>query len=216
MFRALLCPLALSAALLTPALHGQSLVDTYKDLHEHPELSHHEERTSAILAKALRDAGYAVTDHVGRYVDGSPAFGVVGLLKNGNGPTLLVRGDMDALPITEETGLPYASHAVSKNPAGQTVGVMHACGHDVHTTVLIGTARALAQAKGRWHGTLMIVGQPSEETIDGAKAMLADGIYKRFGTPDAILGLHDTELLAARWCAPTRPLRAKSACSQAP
>ena len=197
MSRFLLRSLALSAGLLLPTLHAQTLLDTYKDLHEHPELSHHEERTSGILSKALREAGYTVTDHVGRYVDGSQAFGVVGLIKNGAGPTVLVRGDMDALPITEETGLPYASHVTAKNAAGQTVGVMQACGHDVHTTVLIGTARALAAAKAQWHGTLMIVGQPSEETIDGAKAMLADGIYKRFGTPDAIIGLHDTNLLPA-------------------
>ena len=172
-------------------------VDTYKDLHAHPELSHHEERTSGILAAALRSAGYTVTEHVGVYPDGSKAFGVVGILKNGSGPTVLVRGDMDALPIVEETGVPYASHVTAKNPAGQAVGVMHACGHDVHTTVLIGTARALAAAKGQWHGTVMIIGQPSEETIDGAKAMLADGIYKRFGTPDAIIGLHDANRLPA-------------------
>lgn len=197
MSRILLRSLALSAAVSLPTLHAQSLVDTYKDLHAHPELSHHEERTSGILAKALRDAGYTVTDHVGRYIDGSRAFGVVGILKNGAGPTVLVRGDMDALPVTEETGLAYASHVTATNAAGQTVGVMQACGHDVHTTVLIGTARALAAAKSQWHGTLMIVGQPSEETIDGAKAMLADGIYKRFGTPDAIIGLHDTNLLPA-------------------
>ena len=192
-----LCSLTLSAAVMLPTLHAQSLVDTYKDLHEHPELSHHEERTSGILVKALRDAGYTVTDHVGRYPDGSRAFGVVGILKNGAGPAVLVRGDMDALPVTEETGLPYASHVTATNAAGQTVGVMQACGHDVHTTVLIGTARALAAAKSQWHGTLMIVGQPSEETVDGARAMLADGIYKRFGTPDAIIGLHDTNLLPA-------------------
>jgi hippurate hydrolase len=174
-----------------------SLLDTYKDLHSHPELSHHEERTSGILAAALREAGYTVTDHVGVYPDGSKAFGVVAILKNGPGPTLMVRADMDALPIVEETGLPYASHVTSKNPAGQTVGVMHACGHDVHTTVLIGTARALAAAKSQWHGTLMLVGQPSEETIDGAKAMLADNLYARFGRPDMIIGLHDINTLPA-------------------
>jgi metal-dependent amidase/aminoacylase/carboxypeptidase family protein len=119
------------------------LTAMYKDLHEHPELSHHEERTSAIVAKAFREAGYTVTDHVGIYPDGSRAFGVVGILKNGPGPTLLVRGDMDALPIVEETGVPYASHVVVKTASGQDTGVMHACGHDVHTTVLIGTARAM-------------------------------------------------------------------------
>jgi len=174
-----------------------SLVDTYKDLHEHPELSHHEERTSAILAKALRDAGYTVTEHVGIYPDGSHAYGVVGILKNGPGPTLLVRGDMDALPIIEETGLPYASHVMTKTASGQATGVMHACGHDVHVTVLIGTARAMAATKSQWHGTLMLIGQPSEETIDGAKAMLADHLYARFGTPDKIIGLHDTNQLPA-------------------
>ena len=174
-----------------------ALVDTYKDLHEHPELSHHEERTSAILAKALRDAGYTVTDHIGKYPDGSQAFGVVGIVKNGPGPTLLVRADMDALPIIEETGLPYASHVMTKTASGQATGVMHACGHDIHTTVLIGVARAMVAAKSQWHGTLMLVGQPSEETIDGAKAMLADHLYERFGKPDKIIGLHDTNVLPA-------------------
>ena len=174
-----------------------ALVDTYKDLHQHPELSHHEERTSAILATALREAGYTVTDHVGLYPDGSHAFGIVGILKNGPGPTLLIRGDMDALPIIEETGLPYASHVMTKTASGQSTGVMHACGHDVHVTVLIGTARAMAATKSQWHGTLMLIGQPSEETIDGAKAMLADHLYERFGTPDKIIGLHDTNALPA-------------------
>jgi hippurate hydrolase len=174
-----------------------SLLETYKSLHSHPELSHHEENTSAVLAAELRKAGYSVTDHIGIYPDGSKAFGVIGILKNGPGPTLLIRADMDALPIVEETGLPYASHVMTKNKSGQDVGVMHACGHDVHTTVLIGTARALAAAKSQWHGTLMLVGQPSEETIDGAKAMLADQIYQRFGTPDMIVGLHDSNMRAA-------------------
>ena len=191
----------LFAALLLPTLsHAQatpSLEDTYKDLHAHPELSHHEERTAGIVAAALRAAGYTVAERVGRYPDGLQAFGVVGILKNGPGRTVLVRGDMDALPVTEETGLPYASTVKAKNAAGQTVGVMQACGHDVHTTALIGTARALAADKAKWHGTVMIVAQPSEETIDGAKAMLADGLYQRFGTPDAIVGQHDINTLPA-------------------
>ncbi len=174
-----------------------SLVTTYKALHSHPELSHYEAQTSALLADALRKAGYTVTDHLGVYPDGTKAFGVVGMLKNGPGPTLLIRADMDALPVIEETGVHYASHVVTKNKSGQETGVMHACGHDVHTTVLIGTARALAAAKNQWHGTLMLVGQPSEETIDGAKAMLADHLYERFGTPDMVIGLHDTNLHAA-------------------
>ena len=192
--------LLLAATLLLPTIahaQTQSLEDTYKDLHAHPELSHHEERTAGIVAAALRQAGYTVAERVGRYPDGSQAFGVVGVLKNGAGRTVLVRGDMDALPVTEETGLPYASTVKTKSAAGQTVGVMQACGHDVHTAALIGTARALAADKAKWHGTVMIVAQPSEETIDGAKAMLADGLYQRFGTPDAIVGQHDTNSIAA-------------------
>lgn len=173
------------------------LIGIYKDLHEHAELSHQEARTSGIVAKAMREAGYTVTERVGKYPDGSQAYGVVGMMKNGPGPTLLVRADMDALPIVEETGVPYASHVTTKNRAGETVGVMHACGHDVHATVLIGTARALARDKGSWHGTLMLIAQPSEETIDGAKAMVADGLYQRFATPDEVIGLHDTSALPA-------------------
>jgi amidohydrolase len=190
--------LASLALLATLSPHAQTpLIDIYKDLHAHPELSHHEARTSAILAQNLRDAGYTVTDHLGLYPDGSHAFGVIGILKNGPGPTLLIRADMDALPIIEETGLSYASHVITKTSSGQDTGVMHACGHDIHTTVLIGTARALAAAKSQWHGTLMLLGQPSEESIDGAKALLADHLYERFGRPDKIIGLHDINTLAA-------------------
>ncbi len=191
---------SLLAACIT-AIHAQSvppdLLDIYKDLHAHPELSHHEERTSSIVADALSKDGYAVTDHIGIYPDGSHAFGVVGVLKNGPGPTLLIRADMDALPIVEETGLAYASHVRSKNADGQDVGVMHACGHDIHTTVLLGVARNLVAHKDKWHGTVMLLAQPSEETIDGAKAMLADNLYDRLGKPDMIVGLHDTNELAA-------------------
>ena len=203
---ALLCACTISSLAQKPqtpdlAAFEQSqlptLLSTYKQLHAHPELSHHEAQTSALLADGLRKAGYTVTDHVGLYPDGSHAFGVVGILKNGPGPTLLVRGDMDALPIIEETGVSYASHVLTKNSSGLEVGVMHACGHDVHTTVLLGTAQTLAANRKAWHGTLMIVGQPSEETIDGAKAMLADHLYDRFGRPDRILGLHDTNTHAA-------------------
>jgi amidohydrolase len=180
-------------------VNGQlpGLVDIYKGLHTHPELSHHEEQSSALLAAELRKAGYTVTEHVGKYPDGSQAFGVVAILKNGAGPTLLIRTDMDALPIVEETGLPYASHVTSKNASGQEVGVMHACGHDIHMTTMIGTARTMAAMKSQWHGTLMLIGQPSEETIDGAKAMLADHLYERFGTPDMAIALHDTNQGAA-------------------
>jgi amidohydrolase len=191
----LLIPLPLAGQAPVQGFEAQqlpSLVATYKQLHAHPELSHHEEATSALLAGELRKAGYTVTDHVGVYPDGSHAFGVVAILKNGPGPTVLIRADMDALPIVEETGVDYASHVMTKNKAGQEVGIMHACGHDVHTTVLIGVARTLAANKQGWHGTAMLIGQPSEETIDGAKAMLADHLYDRFGKPDMVIGLHDT------------------------
>jgi amidohydrolase len=178
-----------------PALVEQQLpglLVTYKGIHAAPELSHHEERTSALLAGELRKAGYTVTERVGRYADGSQAYGVVGILKNGAGPTLLIRTDLDALPVTEKTGLPYASAVRAKNPAGQDVGVMHACGHDIHITTMIGVARNMAALKSQWHGTLMLIGQPSEETIDGAKAMLADHLYERFGRPDMAIALHDS------------------------
>ena len=182
---------AQTAPLAPPPPTGAPLIDIYKSIHTHPELSHQESRTSAILASELRAAGYTVTDHVGVYPDGSKAYGVVAIMKNGPGKMLMVRADMDALPIVEETGVPYASHVRTINAAGQDVGVMHACGHDIHTTTLIGVARAMAASKAHWRGTLMLVGQPSEETIDGAKSMLADHIYERFGRPDMIVGLHD-------------------------
>jgi hippurate hydrolase len=182
-------PAVLAYLLAAPAMAQQAnLVDTYTDLHAHPELSHHEERTSALLAAELRRSGYTVTERVGKYPDGTQAYGVVAILENGRGPRLLIRADMDALPIVEETGVAYAS---------QVKGVMHACGHDVHVATMIGTARALAAAKAKWHGTLMLVGQPSEETIDGAKALLADHLYERFGTPDLAIALHDTNSRAA-------------------
>ena len=173
------------------------LVSTYKNLHEHPELSHQEQQTSELLASELRKAGYSVTEHVGKYADGTQAYGVVAILKNGNGPTVLVRTDMDALPVEEKTGLPYASKARSKNEAGDDVGVMHACGHDIHVTSMIGTARTLVEMKDKWHGTLMLIGQPSEERVDGARAMLADDLYSRFGKPDYALAMHDDATLEA-------------------
>jgi amidohydrolase len=168
-----------------------ALTETYKQLHRNPELSHHEEKTSAYLAGELRKAGYIVTERVGKYQDGSQAYGIVAVLENGAGPRLLVRADMDALPVEEKTALDYASTAHATDSQGQDVGVMHACGHDIHMTVLLGTAREMAALKAQWHGTLLLIGQPSEETIDGAQAMLADGLYKRFGTPDFILSEHD-------------------------
>jgi hippurate hydrolase len=173
------------------------LVATYKEIHEHPELSHFEAHTSAILAAALRKDGYEVTDHVGVYADGSKAYGVVAIMKNGPGPRLLIRADMDALPIVEETGVSYASHVRAKTITGQDVGVMHACGHDIHTTTMIGVGHAMAEMKSQWHGTLMLIGQPSEETIDGAKAMMADHLYERFGTPTYAIALHDSAVKGA-------------------
>ncbi|MEO6912256.1 MAG: amidohydrolase [Edaphobacter sp.] len=168
------------------------LLAMYKKLHAAPELSHYEAKTSALLADELRKAGYTVTERVGRYFDGSQAYGVVGVLKNGDGPVLLIRTDMDALPVEEKTGLPYASSVRSKDSAGQDVGVMHACGHDIHMTTWVGVARTMAALKSRWHGTLMLIGQPSEETLDGARAMLSDHLYERFGRPDMAIALHDS------------------------
>jgi len=173
------------------------LLTTYRDLHAHPELSHHEERTSAFLAGELRKAGYSVTEHVGRYEDGSPAFGIAGILKNGPGPVVLLRTELDALPVTENTGLPFASTVRAKNAAGEEVGVMHACGHDLHMTSFLGTARVLAAVKDMWSGTLVMIGQPSEETIDGAHAMLTDGLYDRVPKPDFAIALHDEPTIEA-------------------
>ena len=174
-----------------------SLTETYKHLHRNPELSHHEEKTSAYLAGELRQLGYTVTERVGKYQDGSQAYGIVAVLENGAGPRLLIRTDMDALPVEEKTGLDYASTVRTKNDQGQDVGVMHACGHDIHMTVLLGFAREMMERKAQWHGTIMLIGQPSEETIDGARAMLADGLYERFGRPDLVLSEHDDSVTPA-------------------
>jgi amidohydrolase len=175
-----------------------SLVATYKNLHSSPELSGREEKTSAFVANQLRSLGYNVTERVGRYsLPEWVGYGVVGVLKNGSGPTVLVRTELDALPVEEKTGLPYASKVRTKDDAAQDVGVMHACGHDVHSTSLLGTAKTLVELKNRWHGTLVLIGQPAEEAIGGAKAMLDDGLYTRFPRPDYALALHDTNDLEA-------------------
>jgi amidohydrolase len=169
-----------------------ALVTTYKTLHAAPELSHHEEKTAAFLAAGLKSLGYTVTDHLGKYDRPEwVGYGVVGVLTNGNGPTVLVRTDLDALPVEEKTELPYASHVKMKNDSGEEVSVMHACGHDLHITALLGTAKALAERKDQWRGTLLLIGQPAEETINGAKAMLNDGLYARFPRPTFALALHD-------------------------
>jgi len=169
-----------------------SLLGIYKDIHTHPELSGHEERTAALVAKELRAAGCQITEHLGKYEKSDlKGYGVVGVMKNGDGATVLVRTDMDALPVEEETGLPYASKVVAKNEEGKDVHVMHACGHDVHVAAFIGTARALGKLKDQWHGTIVFVAQPAEEIGTGARALLKDGLYDRFGKPNFALGFHD-------------------------
>lgn len=175
-----------------------SLVANYKTLHAAPELSHHEEKTSSFFATQLRTLGYTVTERVGKFDRPEwVGYGVVAVMKNGDGPTVLVRTDLDALPVDERTGLPYASTVKTKNDAGQDVSVMHACGHDVHITTMLGTAKMLAQLKDQWHGTLVLIGQPAEETIDGARAMLSDGLYTRFPRPNYAIALHDSPDFAA-------------------
>jgi amidohydrolase len=155
----------------------------YLDIHEHPELSTQETRTSAEIAGRLRDLGYEVTEHVGGH-------GIVALMRNGAGPTIMLRTELDALPVEEKTGLPYASKVHTKDPSGVDVPVMHACGHDLHMAALYGTAAIMAHSKDTWHGTLILIGQPAEETITGAKAMLDDGFLTRFPRPDAGVALH--------------------------
>ncbi len=174
-----------------------ALLATYKMLHAQPELSYREEKTSAFVAAQLRALGFTVTDHIGKYARPELAgYGVAGVFKNGAGPTILVRTDMDALPVAEETGLAYASRVKTKNANGEEISVMHACGHDVHITSFLGTAKLLLQLKDQWHGTLLLVGQPAEETGLGAKAMLGDNLYGRIGKPDYALALHDNATLA--------------------
>jgi len=160
-----------------------SLFEFYKDLHMHPELSFHEQRTSKRLADELRAAGLEVTEKVGGY-------GVVGVFRNGPAPVVLVRADMDALPVKELTGLPYASTATTKDEQGREVPLMHACGHDVHVTCLVGVARVLTALKDRWQGTVVFIGQPAEERGAGARQMLADGLFRRFPKPDFCIAQH--------------------------
>ncbi len=166
------------------------LVALYKDLHTHPELGFQELRSAAIMAAEARAAGFAVTEKVGRT-------GVVAVMVNGPGPVLLIRTDMDALPVREATGLPYASAAIGKAADGSDTPVMHACGHDIHMSVWVGTARAMAASKAAWSGTLVMIAQPAEEGGGGAEAMLKDGLYKRFPKPQFALALHDDSRLPA-------------------
>ena len=165
------------------------LEPVYKNFHAHPELSLREEKTSQRVGDELERRGFKVTRQFG-------GFGVVGVLSNGHGPTVLVRTDMDALPVAEQTGVSYASEVKALDDKTNTVGVMHACGHDMHMTVFLGAARILSQLKDQWHGTLLMIGQPAEEKVQGARAMLADGLFTRFPKPDYCLALH---------CAPDLP-----------
>ena len=162
----------------------------YLDLHQHPELSAHEVNTAANVAAKLRGLGYEVTEKVG-------GTGVVAVLRNGAGPTVMLRTELDALPVEEQTGLPYASKVTTKNDAGVTVHVMHACGHDIHMAALVGTAEIMAKTKDQWHGTLVLIGQPAEETVGGAQGMIADGLFTRFPKPDVGIALHTTNGLPA-------------------
>jgi amidohydrolase len=171
-------PTAKEIEAVYPAAH-----DLYVDLHQNPELSAHETQTAAKLAERLRSLGYEVTEHVG-------GMGVVAIAKNGPGPVVMLRTELDALPVEEKTGLPYASKVRAKDDSGRDVPVMHACGHDLHMASLVGTAAIMAHSKDSWHGTLMLIGQPAEETIAGAKAMIADGLFTRFPKPSVGIALH--------------------------
>jgi len=155
----------------------------YLELHQNPELSSHETQTAAKLAGRLRNLGYEVTEHVS-------GTGIVAILKSGLGPTVMLRTELDALPVEEKTGLPYASKVRAKDDSGRDVPVMHACGHDLHMASLVGTAAIMARTKDTWHGTLMLIGQPAEETISGAKRMIDDGLFTRFPKPDVAIALH--------------------------
>jgi amidohydrolase len=162
----------------------------YLDLHQNPELSGHETQTAAKLAVRLRGLGYEVTEHVG-------GTGIVAILKNRAGPTVMLRTELDALPVEEKTGLPYASKVHAKDDAGHDVSVAHACGHDLHMAALVSTAAIMAHSKDTWHGTVMLIGQPAEETISGAKAMIADGLFQRFPKPNVGVAMHVDNLLPA-------------------
>ncbi|GAB1325799.1 amidohydrolase [Streptomyces sennicomposti] len=172
----------------TASAHGD-LADLYRDLHAHPEPAFAEHRTARIVAERLRAAGYETAEGVG-------GTGVVGVLRNGDGPTVALRADMDALPVEEQTALPYASTARTTDGEGRTVPLMHACGHDMHVTCLLGAAAALAADRASWRGTLLLVFQPAEEMGQGARAMIDDGLFERFGRPEAVLGQHVAPLPA--------------------
>lgn len=207
-FLAILSLGLLAALFVTPAA-AQDNLDTmiaqelaalrasYEQLHRHPELSYQEKQTAAYLAGELRRLGFEVAENVGEYgVPGRVSYGIVGVLRNGAGPVVMLRTDLDALPVEEKTGLPYASQATATLD-GSEVRVMHACGHDMHMTAWLGAARMLARLRDRWQGTLVLIGQPAEERGAGARAMLRGGLYTRFPRPDAVLALHVSPDVAA-------------------
>ena len=162
----------------------------YLDIHQSPELSSHEVQTAAKLAGRLRGLGYEVTEHVG-------GTGIVAVLKNGAGPTVMLRTELDALPVEEKTGLAYASKVRTKDDVGREVPVMHACGHDLHIAAIVGTAAIMVHSRSTWHGTLVLIGQPAEETISGAQGMIADGLLMRFPKPDVAVAMHVGNVLPA-------------------
>lgn len=182
----------LQAEPVTEKIQGDlpGLMAIYRDLHANPELSFEEQRSARVMAAAARGAGFAVTEKVGRT-------GVVAVLRNGPGPTVLIRADMDGLPVTEQTGLPFASKVKKQSAAGVESGVMHACGHDTHMTAWIEAARLLSARRGEWSGTLVMIAQPAEEIGSGARAMLADGLFTRFPKPDFLLAFHNSSDLPA-------------------
>jgi len=195
LFACLLIPVAVTAqsnsALWTSPTAEQlnaiypEVESLYLDLHRNPELAMHEQQTAAKLAERAKSLGYEVTTGVG-------GTGIVAILRNGAGPKVLLRTDMDALPIEEKTGLSFASHVVVKSDSGASTPVMHACGHDIHMSSWLGTAKLMAMNRDRWHGTLILIGQPAEETGEGAPAMIKDGLFTRFPKPDFALAIHDT------------------------
>src|ERR1044072_8925522 len=189
---AMTLPTPANAAALADAIRADmpQLMTLYRDLHANPELSMQEVRTPARPAPGMRKLGLEMSEKVGKT-------GVVAVMKNGPGPVLMLRADMDGLPVKEQTGLPFASKAVGTLPDGSETPVMHACGHDTHVTTWLGTARRLAAMKGQWSGTLVMVLQPGEERVMGAKAMLEDGLFTRFPKPDYLLAFHDAATLPA-------------------
>ena len=196
----LLAPLPAAAGGLAEAVDAElpALLETYRHFHANPEISYFERETSRLVAGRLRELGFEVAEEVGDYgVDGRVSYGLVAVLENGDGPTVMVRTDLDGLPIEEKTGLPWASRAQQTTESGAEVFTMHACGHDLHMTSFLGTAAMLSARRDDWSGTLVMIGQPAEERGAGARAMLDGGLYENFPKPEVVLGLHTNASLAA-------------------